>query len=140
VDNSNSYSPDPQRPRKKHLITPYVHTPDSFYTLADGTTEYRSPLSHNQVKVETKNLSFMMKSSIKKFKVMLDILSEEDYHKFGHAFMSMIRDTSATMEEAIHYIEQNIGEIQVSVIGHNQFPYKAGAAINDKLEGVNHAG
>ena len=90
--------------------------------------------------METKTLSFMMKSSIKKFKVMLDILSEEDYQKFGHAFMSMIRDTSATMEEAIHYIEQNIGEIQVSVIGHNQFPYKAGAVINAKLEGGNHAG
>ena len=58
-------------PEKEHLFTPYVHTPDSFdlecYTLADGTTEYRSPLSHNQVKVEIKTLSFMMKSSIKKF-------------------------------------------------------------------------
>jgi hypothetical protein len=121
----------------KTTITPHVYTPESLslerHSLPDGTIEYRNSLSGSQVEVETKTLSFMMRHSFEKFKVLLDILSEEDYQKFGHPFMSTIRDTRSTMEEAIHCIEQNVGKIEVSSICRNQFPYKPGGVIDARV-------
>ncbi|SMC74539.1 hypothetical protein SAMN02746065_10911 [Desulfocicer vacuolatum DSM 3385] len=127
---------------KNHATNPTTlsvpnKTPQCFdlekHILPDGTTEYRHPWAHHKVNVKTQSLSFMMKASIERFKVMLDILSDDEYEKFGAPFMAMIRDSSSTIDEAIHCIEKSVGEIQVSVIERHQFPYKAGAVVNAKL-------
>lgn len=124
----------------KTELTPYSYTPYTIpltrCSLPDGTTEYRNSRTGEQIETNTESLFDLIGYTHEQIYTLVEMLPEEIYSQYAYIFKGLIQNISATMAEAQHYVQENIGEIQVATLDKGHFLTRNGAVVDAILKGV----
>lgn len=119
-------------------ITPYQYQPYSIDLLripnTDGTYTYRHPITKNEVDTNEVSLFDLLSISIEKIRMIIDLMTEDDYERFGFIFKAVLRDVESTYYETLHHIDFNIGDIYLTRICHDQFAYITDTVIDATIK------
>ena len=113
---------------KPYQVSIYRHT------LPDGSFEYRHPCIDRPIRTYSESLLDTMTAHLDFIQAAIDMLDDDDIDRFGFMFESLLRDFQVSIHEADHFIRQNIGEITVIKIAHDQRPYRHRAVVDAKIE------
>ncbi len=100
--------------------------------LPDQTREYNHPHG-NEVNVVPQELGTTLIIILEKLQIAVDMLKDDDYSRFGTVFDSLLFEANVRIQQVSHCIEEQIGEIDLYVIAHSQYPYKTGDILDATL-------
>jgi len=122
---------------RQETIQPYF--PNDYKIIKklneSGTASYHHPMG-GKVYTYSNDLHSQLNLSLVRFKLMVDMLDDDDLDKFGFVFESLIRDAGNQLDEIFKHVNNAIGGIELEIVGHNRSGYSGyrnGMIVGAKL-------
>ncbi|MFO7558993.1 MAG: hypothetical protein R6X10_09205 [Desulfobacterales bacterium] len=86
-----------------------------------------------EVKVYTNDFRDLIDCVLTRFQTLVDLLDDHTYDIFGHIFTALIQDAENQMSEVFHYLDDQIGAIDLTIVGRGNFNCREGRIVDVKL-------